>query len=52
MNKLYSFVDTVVKNWHKMSEEQKNEFCEALSTGNFISIIKILKEMENENKTN
>ena len=52
MNKLYYFVDTLVKYWPFMTEEQKNEICRAIETGNVMKIIKILKEAENENKIN
>lgn len=52
MNKLYCFVDTLVKYWPIMTEGQKNQLCKAISTGNLIIIMKILKEVENENQTN
>jgi hypothetical protein len=54
MNKLYYFVETLVKYWPFMTEGQKNEICRAIETGNIIQIIKILKEAEiaNEDKTN
>ena len=52
MNKLYYFVDTLVKYWPTMTEGQKNQLCDAISTGNLIIIMKILKEVENENQIN
>lgn len=52
MNKLEPFIDTLVKYWPLMDKKQKTNLCQAISTGNLIIILKILKEIENENKTN
>ena len=57
MKTLREFIDKTVEMWPKITEQEKNEFCEALATGDVFTLNKVLKKLQKEikkreNKTN
>ena len=50
MRTLREFIDKTVEMWPKITEQEKREFCEALSTGDIFTLNAVLKKLQKEIK--